>query len=285
MRDDFYIVLLSNSSMPYYPQNTTSHFITKLPQHINLTGEWAVALIDINFPLNFQNVSKNEENRRVTYGRSGLSSLEEIDGGIFITQTSSGPEVNAPEVTGEFCVPPGIYNDLSELLKELNSNRRHSHIEFSLKPGFYVSASRVCGNKIECLYENHCFNMSKSLKKILGFDSSETRDIEIGEYSDVLGEFPASINNDLPSNLLVYTDICQPYVTGDVYSRLLRSVTLDLNQYAYGRSMSVNFPRPVYIPLLCTSFQTIEILIRNEVGLAVPFDFGTATLTLHFKRV
>ena len=35
MKDEFYIVLPSNSCMNYYSENTTSHFITQLPQQMS----------------------------------------------------------------------------------------------------------------------------------------------------------------------------------------------------------------------------------------------------------
>lgn len=69
MQEDFYIVLLSNSSQSYFPENKSTHFVTKLPKHINLQGDWAVALIDIHVPLNFQNVPKEEESRCMIYER------------------------------------------------------------------------------------------------------------------------------------------------------------------------------------------------------------------------
>ena len=45
----FYLTLPSNSSMEYYPDNTTSHYFTKLPQDIHLTGDYEVGLSEILF--------------------------------------------------------------------------------------------------------------------------------------------------------------------------------------------------------------------------------------------
>ena len=57
MKDEFYIVLPSNSSMNYFSENTTSHFITQLPQQIRLQGSWSVTLTEVQIPLTFQHVS------------------------------------------------------------------------------------------------------------------------------------------------------------------------------------------------------------------------------------
>ena len=57
--EDFYIKLLTNSSTKYYPENSTGHFIMKLPRHIELNGEWSVALVDIHIPLTFSSFETN----------------------------------------------------------------------------------------------------------------------------------------------------------------------------------------------------------------------------------
>ena len=63
--EDFYIVLLSNSSMEYYPENKTTRFVTKLPRHVELPGKWFVALVEIQIPLTFQHVPGNRDQRKI----------------------------------------------------------------------------------------------------------------------------------------------------------------------------------------------------------------------------
>ena len=45
-----YLTLLSNSSMEYFPANTLTNFKTKLPQPVELTGDWEVALAGVTIP-------------------------------------------------------------------------------------------------------------------------------------------------------------------------------------------------------------------------------------------
>ena len=52
----FYLTLPSNSSEKYYPNNTLTHFITKLHNDVSLEGEWEVGLVDIMYPRNWYNV-------------------------------------------------------------------------------------------------------------------------------------------------------------------------------------------------------------------------------------
>lgn len=260
MQEDFHIALFSNSSFKYFPENKTTHFVTKLPKHINLQGRWAVGLLDIHIPLNFQNVGKEEEERRVIYSRT-----------------------DDREFVGQFTISPGIYENVGDLVKELNSYQAESHIEFIIKPGSYVVAQKNCGN-LTCDFVRHKFDLPVTLKRILGFRPDRVLSSENLSH-EISSDFPANLNANLPTNLFIYASICESWITGDIYSKLLRNVALDLNPFTYGRTLSMTFLRPIYVPLLTTTFETIEILIRDGTGKKVPLDHGTLALTLHFKRI
>ncbi|GFQ75015.1 uncharacterized protein TNCT_278861 [Trichonephila clavata] len=44
---DFHILLPSNSSMQYFPNNSPNHFRTKLSRPITLNGEWECCLSEV----------------------------------------------------------------------------------------------------------------------------------------------------------------------------------------------------------------------------------------------
>jgi hypothetical protein len=46
----WYLTLPSNSSMKYYKDNTAAKYTTKLPDNVELNGDWEVALIEITYP-------------------------------------------------------------------------------------------------------------------------------------------------------------------------------------------------------------------------------------------
>ena len=60
--EQFHMILPSNSSMKYFPENTTSSFIMELPQTVELHGEWEVALSEIQFLCSFFHIRKFPEN-------------------------------------------------------------------------------------------------------------------------------------------------------------------------------------------------------------------------------
>ena len=273
MKEDFYITLLSNSSMTYYPQNTTSHFITKLPQHVTLEGEWLIGLTEIQIPLTFQHVSKKLQNTEVMFAHEEKSCIAVQD-----LEKKSQKCIHAVN-NFHFDIPSGLYDNVDELLKEINKNVEKSHLEFSREAGGYVCIKKMC----ECENKDHFFKPTDSLKKILGFRRYIDGKIFVDE--ETVGNCPANLNSGLPSSLLIYSDLCAPYITGDVYTRLLRNVTINFQKYNYGSIMVKNFSPPNYFALLNSSFQTIEIDIRDEFVKSIPFDYGTVTVTLHFKRL
>ena len=56
----FYLTLPSNSSMDYFPDNTLTHFTTRLPQMIDLDGSWEIGLAEIQYPHSWHNIKKGE---------------------------------------------------------------------------------------------------------------------------------------------------------------------------------------------------------------------------------
>ena len=60
MATDFYMTLPSNASMKTHPDNTLTHYITALPQRIDLTGEWECVLAEFQYPHTWYNVTEND---------------------------------------------------------------------------------------------------------------------------------------------------------------------------------------------------------------------------------
>lgn len=44
---DFYMTLLSNSSMDYHPQNTTGSFTVQIHRYMRFEGDWEAGLAEI----------------------------------------------------------------------------------------------------------------------------------------------------------------------------------------------------------------------------------------------
>jgi len=97
---------------------------------------------------------------------------------------------------------------------------------------------------------------------------------------------PYSLWRGIPDKLFVYCDVCASYITGDAWTPLLRIVLVSVegNNYLYGTNLVKHFSPLHYIPLQKTNFRRIEIDIRDQLGERIPFESGTLTVTLHFRR-
>lgn len=269
MKDEFYIVLPSNSSMQYYPDNKTTRYTTHLPQCLTLHGDWAVSLAEIQIPLTMMHVPPEGEQNFINFVTNAVR-----------RPPDTGVDANYKE--DRVSVPPGVYRSIDKLLETINDIPCVSgHLRFQCRRNGYVAVTRICDT---CTNLEHSFYFSAVLNKILGF--SHSRGVVVRSDTEYTDQRPAGLTNGIPNMLFVYTDICEPYITGDVHTPLLRVVPSTVtDNYNYGSVKIRNFSPPRFIPLLRTNFQTITIDIRDEFGESIPFEYGTLTVTLHFRRI
>ncbi|GFT03746.1 uncharacterized protein TNCV_411391 [Trichonephila clavipes] len=96
--NDFHILLPSNASMNYFPNNTPDHFQTKLAYPITLNGDWECCLSEVTIPGKYSTIHPNYNN---------FYSIETIE------------NVESMSLTPEFVIP--LYNeDYQEFTEEGN---------------------------------------------------------------------------------------------------------------------------------------------------------------------
>ena len=81
--------------------------------------------------------------------------------------------------------------------------------------------------------------------------------------------------------LYIYCDILQFTHVGNIKAPLLRVV--DSGGEA-GDVVTRYYEKPRYIPIQKKAFDTIQILIRDDLGEKILFENGKVLLTLHFRR-
>lgn len=275
--------------MKYYPDNRTTKFITHLPQMINLVGKWNVALTEIHIPMTFLHISTSGDDSYVSLCSRDYLTKEERRKIRMSTNTLVGDtDETTPSAASDIekdNVSHGVYNDIIDLLDNINDMKfMRNHIRLTINCGGHVSVRKICiGNDCNKLY--HILYIAPLIKKIVGFSPDDEYIILSDQIREYKGETIACLSRSLPQSMYVYSDVCESYITGDVHSPLMRVVPLDMDNYKYGGIKIKTFSAPLYIPLLHTKFQTIEMDIRDEYGASIPFEQGTLTVTLHFKRI
>jgi len=252
--------------MLFFPENTTSCYTTHLQREIRLHGEWSVALAEIHVPCSIMHVDATDARYK------------------FQTIAIDDPDSRVQSMESSF--PFGIYESLEKLAEEMNEIafvKSHQIImPVKSQKGFYA-LHREC----HC-QANHYTYFSEKIRRIFGFENKEvqtTRRLETREDERfVIGNRPASLARAIPDQLYVYTDICAPYTVGDTQASLLRIVSLDTSTYRFGSNVTKSFAPRHYIPLLYHSFQNLVIDIRDSLGNPVSFEYGSLTVTLHFRR-
>lgn len=254
MEENFYLTLLSNSSMEYFPENTTTKFSTKLPKSLILEGEWYIGVVEIQYPCTMYTVRESEN---VIYTSKWIMIPDE-DIISLVHYRSHIPAMN--------------YDSIQHLVAELNK-----HTDTQLMFNYDEIKSQVSvlcmDNAIDVL------KLSTKLCLQLGFEPNTNL------IQNKTGTYPYNLKLGLPSQLFIYCDIIEPQIVGDVMAPLLRIVPLDPAVYVYGANKMHIFSPPHYLPLMRREFDVIEIDIRTSTGQKVPFQFGTTCIKVHFKRI
>lgn len=229
--------------MNYFPENKISHYITRLPAPLELTGSWEVGIVEFMYPHTWYNV--NAQNNLI------------------------GFDLNDGKKLGRR-IPPGFYETVPDILKAIKIKEHDDKIYFSFNTATKRVNIKVKNNAKVILHNGLC--------QMLGFEPTE-----IHSYGDEINIQSPYIADPCAHYrvLLIYTDIVEPQIVGDVVAPLLRIVTVTGKD---GEMVDVQYERPHYLPLNRKMIDTIEIVIRTHTGDLTPFERGRSYVKLHFRQ-
>lgn len=272
MSENFYLTLMSNSSLNYYPENKTSTFTVHLPQKIQLIGEWAVALAEIHYPYNFFNVTDGENYIYVelNVGGEDLNSIDRTKDPNQITQSHHD----------KFSIPPGFYTSVSCILKAVNS-RLFELTEYDILSLDELNTRTKIN--IEKCKENNIKALSFSTRLALQLGFNPTDNILNFNSSPNIG----NIYFGIPDRMLIYTDVIEPAFIGHEKAQIIKILNTGgtLGPCKFGDVCSTEFHHMHYTPVLKKDFESISLDIRDCTGSFMPFHHGVSTVKLHFKKI
>lgn len=302
--DEFYLVLPSNSSMDLYSSNTTSNYITQLPQEINLRDRWEVALVEIQVPMNFLHFRRDEDiiycydidKKYKAVSHHAVQKFRKL-----IDRKAEDWNVirySAGTILRNH-LKPALFNTPLEFITELQSHIKYTinsmskqeydlsnkmspapkpyaaqnHIRCRILNGYFqISSDCNCG-------DIHYLQFSSNLLNILGYNVGDVITIE-KEWKTARRPFDLSAS--IPSSLYVYCDLSEHHIVGNSLSPLLRIV--NLTKESYGATLNRTFSFPHFYTLRTNSFLNVEIDIRDCFGDKISFDGGTLTSVLKFRK-
>lgn len=226
------VVLPSNSSMQkYFPDNTLSSYSVKLANALDFSvGKWEGALTEIQFFKSWHNVTE------------AVVSLI-VDG-----------------ETSDIKIPNSYYSSPFELVNTINQSIDD---EWKLNKNYDVKLEYAEHSKqirFTAAYYNGPglrFEFNDSLKKLFGFTSGRvvTGNNEHSEFEG--GE---NVRLEHLYDLMVYSNIVQSSIIGDIESPLLRVVSIEPGHWT---KQCTIYQNPQYLPLSKTKFQNISIPFKN----------------------
>ena len=257
--NEFYLNLPSNTNkaLGAHRDNSTSEFRARLPHSIHLTGQWEVALVEMQYPYSWDNLQKDAED---------MMSTNEI----FISQSPSG-------VSEQIFVFNGHYDNIDHLIAALkySIDRKPKSGEGYSSPSDIVFQFNPILRRVDVrLKENMEIILSEQLSYILGFKQ------RVLNQTKNLASYPPDIRGGIDS-LYVYCDLVCPQIVGDNMQPLLRIVPAGGK---YGEIIHRIFVAPHYLDVLQKDFSTVAISIKTDRDLPVPFRFGKSVVKLHFRR-
>lgn len=274
--NDFFVTLLSNSSMDYFPTNKTSLFTVQLAEKITLNGSWSVSVAEIHHNYNFFNVTHDNNGVKAVKKSSELSEVS-----IHLSDDMCGTskyQRPVQDLVSTVDTTPGYYNSVSDLVETVNLqmiNHRMIAVPF-------ISIDEINNRTIV-----NKKNVHKSLESIsfigrlamqLGFEPGEivlahTLSLHIG--NTFFG---------VPDQMLIYTDIIEPTYIGHEKAYVLKIINTNVHTYKFGDTCYKEYTHIHYIRVQKREFESVSVDMRDYTGAFIPFQHGVLTIKLHFEK-
>ena len=261
MATEMYLTLPSNTKD--FTSNTSSTFRVNLPNPLELSGEWQVALVEIQYPHSWYNLNDPDGNWIMVWSmeleKANYNSLVQLD------------------------VPSGSYTDVDELLsaiqremKGLKTPVKTLDLNRNLKLEYTPLDKRIRLKMHPKAIKSVMFG--KQLQYMLGLDDQWPKQFHKSVH---LAKYPPDLTAGF-NTIFVYSDIVQPQVVGNTLVPLLRTVP---TEGKYGDSVDRVFLAPHYIPLRTKTINSVEIAIKDDTDTPVKFNFGKVIVKLHLRQV
>ena len=270
----FYLTLPSNSSMQFYPDNTVTHYTTRLSNAISLSGDWEVGLVEIQYQHTWSNLDEYEG--RISYARTinlAMGKRSTIQKIISLPQTYYETPAELVQVINE-CL-----SDEDKAMSTYVENIGRQESDLSPKISFRYNGitKRITTN----VGKGTRVHFSSLLCSMMGIDPHLQNPIVNDD--DIPFEWKTYYTCDMNRGftaLYVYCNVLEHVPVGDTKAPLLRIV------HAAGKSeeiVNAIYEKPLYVPVQRKNFDSIEIDIKTDTGQPIPFAHGKVIVTLHFR--
>lgn len=309
--ETFIINLVSNASMATFPDNTLANFSTLLPQSLNLSGSWEIAIVEMSWPDSIQNVVEGRFSYQVSKlpttmankpvrPRSGAVSM--VDPREHFKRKRTSDFQHKQFVS----IPKGCYPSIDSILQVVFTNvcekigwdSEKIKFKWNVSPTtqlLHITFDKDSSDDIQLRLSAS----SQDLQNILGLEhvidccETETNDSEktsshliskkaksdSDQSFQIVGRYPVDLTAGCHT-MFVYCDLVQNEILGDAQTALLRAIPL------YSNKNHESFTKLQWRRVIKSTIHSITISLRSETGALIPFlSRGRTNLTLQFRRV
>jgi hypothetical protein len=296
--ESFFVTLPSDASINIFPANRQNHYHIKLPKPLDLQDKWEVALMEIIYPrqvININDVSQETGFQIIVTDPAIQRKIEHvalptIKNSHFIKATND----DSSRVY-HFEIPSGHYYSATHLVEVIENIYKQTLgkvlEDFSIKLSLKYSKIH---NKVTIYY-----TAATKTKVGIRFDDGLSAKLGLENWTkgtplnalyrdEIAGTRCVDLDAGL-SALYIYTDIADYQTVGNVAVPLLRAIPFDVNVAGQGDNVRTHAhwecTHPHYVRVRKHYFDTLEIDIRNDFGLPMPFIKGKTLVKLHFRQV
>lgn len=274
------LILESDAQPALYPQNNPSKFKVRLPEPWHLDDTWEVALLQLKLPHTWYNVQKYQIRFQFkepqSDGSTKSSTLYLAAGQYSLVQdlveailkavkavTSQSVAYTLNETSGYYrwTIPTGCM-----FVFPLQLARLLGYVDFfSLRIPFYLQ-DEVTISEVD--------PVTKKPTQI----SVEKDHLMPAKYDHNVWAFVSPYSFQ---NIYVHCNLSEPVYIGSQMAKVMLTYGVDTEKEKVENIISQN---PTFYRLSIYEFQEIEIDIRDNLDRPIPFQRGTVTATLYFRR-
>ena len=266
------IIMESNAQLDLFPDNNPSHFKTRLPEPWKLDDTWEVSLLQLRLPHTWYNVKENQ------------ISFQWVEGG-------GGPGAKT------LYLEAGLYSTVQDLVEAILSRTKAV-----TSKAVALTLDEKSGHYSWTIPENCSFIYPKLLARLLGYIDFFTLKVPfyLSEQVSLVTnteEVVVSKDHTMPSrykdsiwafispysfqNIYVQCNISEQVYVGSQMAKILLIHGIRIGGPVQENIVSQN---PTFYRLSAYEFRDIEIKIRDNLNRPIPFQRGSVSCTLYFRR-
>lgn len=277
--NEFYVCLLSNSSINYFNQNTLSSFTNLLASPINLTGDWAVGVTEVAFNSfidnnNKQQIENNNNNLKRVKRSSTLKTQDgQSDTHLKITsELNHTTKANLPKALAPTMFIPKALSPIPEPKKNIDAINHTPDLNKKKLSIPIINETDGDGEKELVMNMDTVYSPTH---EAIPFGYYKTND-------DIQNSIMNTQKVDQLRFIYIYTDIINPRYIGGIKSRYLRIIPKSKNNESI-----IKFDHIEYCLLENNYLENISILIMDGQGEQINFESSASPtyIMLHFKRL